>query len=379
MNKRIINIAVIFTLIFINLCKIGESAYNSKIKSVFTAQVTIQYKGKEFIHIPVDEINILGDQIVLQVKLNGISDYTNIYLYYKRGDESTFKKMVFSPKIRKGINNYSGEVIIPSYEFTTAGIDYYIVAKAYTNSFEDWKFKSKNSPQKITYIDKGSILFNSENNTLELKDGNSYDGECLLKISDYENNNKITFYQYNNIDSLPENNCKNVLSKKPVVAYTIEPKNKMLAKSSKLQLLYFDINQDGKEDIKGYKESLLKIYWYDGYEWRYIGGNVDNIKNIITSDIYQFGILGIFPVKSVEIDDFRPKEHILTLDNNDVNDRLIFNGLDGDFEIRIIDINGKLIKIITDRPYWDGKDMNGNIVSSGVYMYQLKKAGKVIK
>ncbi len=48
--------------------------------------------------------------------------------------------------------------------------------------------------------------------------------------------------------------------------------------------------------------------------------------------------------------------------------------------IRIINTLGQEIRILAERQYetgyhnvrWDGKDNNGNLVSSGIYLYQLK-------
>ena len=51
-------------------------------------------------------------------------------------------------------------------------------------------------------------------------------------------------------------------------------------------------------------------------------------------------------------------------------------GLGDDFEIRIYDITGRLVKIINQAspsgPRWDGVDDLGNLVESGVYIYQFK-------
>ncbi len=47
--------------------------------------------------------------------------------------------------------------------------------------------------------------------------------------------------------------------------------------------------------------------------------------------------------------------------------------LSKDTEITIEQITGKKIRTIDGEPYeWDGKDEDGNIVESGVYIYQFK-------
>ncbi len=353
--------------------------YNAVTNCRFTASVFVRTKAGGFQHSPISKINILHDQIVLKINLTGTSKYTNVVLYYRKTGKADFLRISFMPKIKTNINSYEGIAIIPADEVTSEGIEYYIESESASSAVEKWSFKTSSAPQKIVYNEKERLVYNKNNNSIVLSDGNIYDGECKLKINNYEKDGNITFYQLNDVEKLPDNNSKNVISKKPVIAYKIEPAYKVLSQASKLTLLYFDINQDGREDISAKSEALLKIYWYDGFDWRFLGGDVDSVNNIISLNLYNFGILGVFPVYSTDIEDFRPKEHILTLDNNGQNDFLIFSGLSGEYEIKIIDISGRLIKLITDRPYWDGKDMNSNYVASGVYMYQLKVKDKIIK
>jgi flagellar hook assembly protein FlgD len=46
--------------------------------------------------------------------------------------------------------------------------------------------------------------------------------------------------------------------------------------------------------------------------------------------------------------------------------------------VKIYDITGRLIRTIENTDRWDGRDDDGNIVESGIYIYQFKKAGQRI-
>ncbi len=355
-----------------------KAGYNLKEGPVrFTATVTVREQGAALDHSPLSELNIYGDKIVFEVSLkSGTSDYTNIFLYYRKTGETDYKRKEFYPKISPGISNYTGRAVISPDEYDEAGIEYYIVALPYTNTIEEWKFKSQSSPQKISFVLKKSIHFTSWNTILKLEDGNPDDGECKIEST---GDITIEFSQITNLDSLPSNGSKNVKSKKPVIAYKIEPLYRNINSFLDLSLLYMDIDQDGRVDNSNFSEKDLAIYWYDGFTWRLVGGNINEEENLISSRVYNTGIYGIFPVTSRSLEECKPEEHIITLDNNGVNDFLNFTGLTGNFEIRIFNIRGELIKVIKDLPYWDGRDDDGKLVPSGVYFYIVKKDGKEIK
>ncbi|GAG25740.1 unnamed protein product, partial [marine sediment metagenome] len=98
-----------------------------------------------------------------------------------------------------------------------------------------------------------------------------------------------------------------------------------------------------------------------------------NLKTIETKTSH-FSLFAIFSSKALEERDFRPAERIITPGYIDgLNDSAMFDSLYDDFEIKIFDITGRVVKKITESPAeWDGKDGNGNVVESGIYVYQLK-------
>ena len=127
-------------------------------------------------------------------------------------------------------------------------------------------------------------------------------------------------------------------------------------------------------------EKDLKIAWYDGYDWRVIGGEVNQEEKTISTKITHFGYYGLFAVK-MSASLYRPKERILTPAWKDGrNDKATFDGInDISTTIKIYDITGRKIRQINELPYeWDGKNEDGDIVESGVYIYQFKVEGKII-
>lgn len=110
-------------------------------------------------------------------------------------------------------------------------------------------------------------------------------------------------------------------------------------------------------DIENSSECQIQVYSMDA------SGNVSGklIYNIVIEDLSASTTLT------------KPAQKILTPNNDGINDYLNFTGLGSDFEISIFNLKGKLIKKITDKSYWDGKNDKGNIVEGGIYIYIVKR------
>ncbi len=128
-------------------------------------------------------------------------------------------------------------------------------------------------------------------------------------------------------------------------------------------------------------EEQLRIFWRDLFDWRLSGGKVDKEKSIVTAkNVMHLSTFALFPMRfGLSADAYRPVRKIITPAFKDgINDEIEFENLVGkEFTIRIYDITGKRIKTLRN-PIWDGTDDDGDIVESGVYIYQLKVDGKVI-
>jgi len=183
------------------------------------------------------------------------------------------------------------------------------------------------------------------------------------------------------LQSLPLGN-RAAMPVKPVSAYEFGANDLdgkkidtlMFKKASTIILAY----GDGEEIL----EKKLRIFWRDLLDWRLSGGEVDIKKNIVTAkNVMHLSKFALFPIRfGLSADAYRPVRKIITPAFKDgINDQVEFENLDGkQFTIGIYDITGKRIRILRNNPVWDGTDDDGDIVESGVYIYQLKVEGKVI-
>jgi len=165
---------------------------------------------------------------------------------------------------------------------------------------------------------------------------------------------------------------------------TLNVKKTSLASSTnfsngvKLTLIYFDFDGDGLEDKSGSNETDLGIFYWDEFNWRYLGGEVNTSSDTISANIYNLGLFGVFPLKSNQtfsLNDHLPKRKIFTPNNDGINDYIEFVGLNKPFKITIYSLAGKIIREITDEPRWYGRSGTGKIAESGIYIYRVKKDG----
>jgi len=185
-----------------------------------------------------------------------------------------------------------------------------------------------------------------------------------LRIYHYNQNPEELQYRFGGLNGM------NIL-----LAFHLYPENLEFKKPATLTLSYQWIASMGSKN-----ENNLKIAWHDRYEWRIVGGEVDKDDKTISTKITHLGYYGLFSVRPTA-SLYRSKERILTPAWKDgKNDKAIFDGLnDISTTIKIYDVTGKRVREIEDLPYeWDGKDDDGDIVESGVYIYQFKVNGEII-
>ena len=164
---------------------------------------------------------------------------------------------------------------------------------------------------------------------------------------------------------------------KPARVVQLGPDSLTFAHPATLLLPYLDQNADGKEDGTGVKETDLRVFWFDGFDWRYVGGTVNPDTNQVRVNVTHLGEFGLFAYSGELMADLvRPKERILTF--NYPNDLLRFTGLDaaqGSYDIEIFDIRGSSVRKLHNSPDWDGRDENGTKVESGTYVYRFNGQG----
>jgi hypothetical protein len=170
------------------------------------------------------------------------------------------------------------------------------------------------------------------------------------------------------------------VSTAPIVAYHFSPSGLVFNQMITLRLGYTDSEHDGIVDGTDYRADMLKVLWWDGIEWRLVGGTVDQAANVVSCQVKHFSIYGLFPVAAMTDNDYRPKERIITpaLADN-INDYANFGGIDEGDIITIYDITGRRIVQLQGVNVWNGKNDSGAVVESGLYIYQIKKeSGKII-
>lgn len=155
----------------------------------------------------------------------------------------------------------------------------------------------------------------------------------------------------------------------------VGPDDPGLLRPATLSIPYLDRDDDGKEDTIGAEESGLRLYWHDGFAWRYVGGQVDPNGNTVRVSVSRFGVYGVFPNGGLTADTVRPLERILTPSQG--NNALIFNtSVDaGPFDIEIFDVRGSVVRTLHNVNVWDGRDDSGNRVESGTYVYRFEGQG----
>ncbi|MFC1500936.1 hypothetical protein ACFL58_00605 [Elusimicrobiota bacterium] len=158
-----------------------------------------------------------------------------------------------------------------------------------------------------------------------------------------------------------------------VSAYRFDPAGLQFGANSLLTLLY------SEQAWTGTQEENLRIMWWDGFEWRLVGGTVDMDANTVSAYIRHFSIYALFSIPLLTDDDYRAKEKIITPATIDgKNDFATFGGIGLEDTVNIYDIKGSRVRSLNGTSIWDGKDEDGDIVESGLYVYQIKVAGKII-
>ena len=327
-------------------------------------------------HEPIEGIGIIGNEIVFNAKITDDKSVKSATLHYKIGkDEWQSAPMALQGTPTEKIATY----ILPSQVVSQpCQIHYWLEASDGEGNIGSWKDKSW--PQIIEVTQSITKTVGSKGGKVILPDGNSGDGEVMVDIPEgaLSKDTKIIIEQITDLSKIP--GYSEADDWQPVAIYNFTEEGIKFKKAVTMNLLYFDLDNNGKpEDWKGkemeFNESQLACYWWDGITWRPVGGKVDSDRNITTIKVSHFSYYGLFKARPMGISEYRPKERIITPAYVDgKNDVAYFSGLSGQTTtIRIYDITGKKIRTIDGEPYeWDGKDEDGNIVESGVYIYQFK-------
>ncbi len=168
-----------------------------------------------------------------------------------------------------------------------------------------------------------------------------------------------------------------VLDQTPAAFIELIPDRTQFKKPVELTLGYNDFDQDGIVDDTNISVKALKLFWWDNFEWRMIGGKVNQDEQTVTANLAHFSLYALFAANNNG--SIHPKERIITPATQDgINDFANFDGLDGQtFTVKIFDITGRQIKSFSDRTIWDGTNDFGQVVETGAYIYQVDIQGKI--
>jgi len=215
-----------------------------------------------------------------------------------------------------------------------------------------------------------------------LRDANPVDGETFLDIPRglFGEPTAVTLDELAINDPAIPQGLPEAIKVYRIDAQTVLKGNMMLT------ALYPDFEypqgQDGIIDGSQRPESAVGMAYYDGFTWRYLGGVLNATLNTVSARIGGSGFYAIVPAQALAAQDARPFEKIITPNGDGKNDTATFlfaNPLDNT-KIEIFDMTGHRIRTLFSATNngWDGRDDNGSVVESGVYIYQFKTDGKLI-
>lgn len=338
-------------------------------------QSSVKIAGNNFFFPPA-KLGMTGNKLVVKLQIYSDSPISSNF-YYRKIGAAPYSSIPMTVKSESD-SVYLSRVEIPAYLVKPPGLEYYIEIKS-GNSLSYIPDTAPAEPFRIDVDNRTKGKMSKKGGKLSAEDANPDDGETCLEFppSSLSGDYDIAMNQLDN-DMLPGAFTGPVLSSAPLMAFEFSPHGIQFRRPVKLSMLYFDLDNDGLVDGTQFDERTLRLFWWDGYEWRMVGGVVDPDKNTVNVNISHFSYYAIFPAGALTADSFRPKENIITPAYKDgVNDVAVFDNLAGsDFEISLFDITGRLVRKINDEslcgPQWDGTDEFGRVVESGVYIYQFK-------
>jgi len=303
------------------------------------------------------KITILGNKIVTKVKFMDEREVNSYSLYYRINNSSLEKAKVVYSTGSVQVKEVTFE--IPQEKTTSKCEIYYYFYVSDGINYSVYPSSVSLAKVVITNI--------TEQNNYNIKsiDGNSSDGDLEVNVpyGVLENNEKIVItHLYKNTQNA-------------AAEYIIEPKKSNLLSPVTIKLLYFDLDNDGKEDLYNIDETKLAIYYYNelNNEWDYVGGKVDTKLNVITAQVYKLGRFAIFSKVDtpVKVSQKVISKRFVTYANPTISFSPEVE------EVVLYNLNGNIVfaqkkNSLSDTIVFKGTDNIGNFLESGVYILKMK-------
>lgn len=353
-------------------------------KSVSLRVTVLSAPGLTIVHVP-EPVVYFGDYLSIPVSITaptggGIS---RVLLHYRRRGRIDYVTATggnaFQP-IPSGRPSYTGQAIIPGDFLVGSGVEYYIEAfdladrPSYAGTSVAPFFSELAGDDLAAAGPFGGVL-GPPGGRLILPDGNPNDGNTSIEVSPgvLGENASFTIAQKNkaNPASVPPGVGRAV--GQAAAAYQFGGGPATFSQPVRVTLRYTDIDATpGTVDGTTINEMLLRLFFWDGGTWRLVGGSINAALDTVTALVPRLGLYALFPIADLSAKIFAPAEKIITPNGDGTNDTAFFSGLTGDFEIRILDEAGHLIRTIRGVAEWDGRDVSGRTVDNGLYVYQYR-------
>jgi hypothetical protein len=203
--------------------------------------------------------------------------------------------------------------------------------------------------------------------TIQVPDGNPEDGNVQLElIRNSLDSDQVTMEQ-TDINSA-------------VIAFKFTANTLNLTIPAKLTLLYYDLDDNGIVDSTDVTENNLQIFRLDEYtdQWDLMGGEINLNLNTVSIKITRLGTYAVFDALRIQASPSLTETDRLFITPYSPN--LNF-GYEIE-EVKIFSVQGKLVLNLSkdgnNRITWNGKEINGSFVESGLYICKTRnREGKV--
>ena len=340
-----------------------------KTKIVFeVANLNADLKAPMISEIPSKSQFFLSEAIAFKTLMEDDFQVKSAALFFRYQGETSYSSMTMT--LNQNIQNpfqYLAQASFALGVIKVGILEYYIEANDGSNrSF----LGSAASPKQIKIVDDFDEIsedVSSGGGKFKVFQGDSASGatELIFPAGSVDNGTKIS------AKKIRSQTISLMNGQMPVAAFEFGPKGLKFNRPITLQVSYSDKNQDGIVDDTDLKEKDLKLFWYDGFAWRNVGGEVDEQANTVKGNISHFSIYGIFSGAKLSESEIRPKEKIITPNGDGVNDFAQFGVSSGDYDVNIFNVQGKRIRRLEKVNIWDGRSDDGEIVESGVYIYKV--------